>query len=226
MREIVFDTETTGFDPVSGDRMIEIGCVELINKVPTGKHFHAYINPEGKEVSEGALRVHKLSNDFLSDKPCFCEIVNDLIEFIGHDTPLVAHNGTFDFKFLNSELTKIGRPTIPQTRLIDTLWIARRKLTDISRHSLDALCEYFKIDLSERNEKGHGALLDSYILSEVYLELTVDREQEFFESEKKGDLKQVKLKGKTYKEPRIFPIQEDDLKNHLDFISKLKDNIW
>jgi DNA polymerase-3 subunit epsilon len=171
MREIVLDTETTGFDPAAGDRLVEIGCVELINQIPTGAFFHKYVNPE-REMSEGAFKVHGLSTEFLSDKPKFAEIADDFLAFVG-DAPLVIHNAEFDIKFLDFELTKAGRRALGIGRAIDTLLLARRKHPGAGA-SLDALCQRYGIDNSRRTK--HGALLDSEILAEIYAELTGGRQ--------------------------------------------------
>ena len=166
MREIVFDTETTGLDPIQGDRMVEIGCIELVNRFPTGNVFHRYINPE-RDMPEAAFKVHGLSIDFLKDKPRFAEIVDELVEFIG-DAPLVAHNAMFDLSFLNAELQRAGKEAVNRDRLVDTLMIARRKHPGGSNR-LDDLCVRYKVDNSRRTK--HGALLDAELLAEVYIEL-------------------------------------------------------
>lgn len=171
MREIVFDTETTGFDPATGDRLVEIGCVELINHIPTGATFHRYCNPD-RDMPESAFKVHGLSSDFLADKPRFPEIVEEFLAFIG-DAPLVAHNARFDMRFLDFELTKCGRAALGLERAVDTLLLASRKHPG-QRNSLDALCERYGIDNSRRTK--HGALLDAEILAEVYGELTGGRQ--------------------------------------------------
>lgn len=171
MREIVLDTETTGFDPDEGHRIVEIGALELINHVATGKTFHEYINPQ-RDMPQGAFEVHGLSEEFLSDKPLFADVADAFLEFAG-DAPLVIHNASFDMKFLNAELALSKRETLPLARAIDTLLIARRKYPGAPA-SLDALCRRFNIDASERTL--HGALLDSQLLAEVYLELIGGRE--------------------------------------------------
>ena len=171
MREIVLDTETTGFEPNDGDRIVEIGAVELFNHIPTGKTFHQYINPE-RNMPEGAFSVHGLSEEFLSDKPVFKLIAQDFLEFIG-DAKLVIHNASFDMKFINAELGWVKHDSLPLSRAIDTLAIARRKFPG-SPASLDALCRRFSINYSARTL--HGALLDSEILAEVYLELLGGRQ--------------------------------------------------
>ena len=167
MREIVFDTETTGLDPHQGDRLVEIGCIEMINRFPTGKIFHRYLNPE-RDMPEAAFRVHGLSVDFLKDKPRFAEVVDELVLFIGGDASLVAHNAMFDLGFLNAELKRAGRGEVSRDRLVDTLMLARRKHPGGSNR-LDDLCVRYKIDNSRRTK--HGALLDAELLAECYLEL-------------------------------------------------------
>ena len=170
MREIVFDTETTGLNPLTGDRMVEIGCVELFNRVETGRHLHAYFNP-CRPMPAGAEAVHGLSDTFLSDKPKFEELCEELLEFIG-DSPMVAHNAAFDFGFLNHELTLCGRPLVCMSRMIDTLVIARQRHPG-AKHSLDALCTRFGVDRSIRIK--HGALIDAQLLAQCYVELTGGR---------------------------------------------------
>lgn len=167
MREIVFDTETTGLDPLSGDRLVEIGCVELVNRVATGRTFHAYFNPE-RDMPLEAERVHGLSAAFLADKPLFADLAGELLDFLG-DSMLVAHNAQFDFGFLNAELVACGREAIGMERMIDTLALARRRHPG-AKHSLDALCTRYGIDRSHRVK--HGALLDAELLAQVYVELT------------------------------------------------------
>jgi DNA polymerase-3 subunit epsilon len=171
MREIVFDTETTGLSPLNGDRLVEIGCVELVNRVETGRTFHAYFNPARAMPSE-AEAVHGLSTVFLSDKPAFHERCEDLIEFIG-DSPLIAHNASFDFGFLNHELGHCGRPLICMTRMVCTLVLARQRHPG-AKHSLDALCTRFGVDRSLRVK--HGALIDAQLLAQVYVELMGGRQ--------------------------------------------------
>jgi len=171
VREIVFDTETTGLNPLGGDRMVEIGCVEIFNRVETGRHFHAYFNPE-REMPFDAEAVHGLTTIFLSDKPRFLEKAEELLEFI-EDSPLVAHNASFDFGFLNFELERCGRPAVSMSRMVDTLTLARSRHPG-AKHSLDALCMRFGIDRSHRVK--HGALLDAQLLAQVYVELTGGRQ--------------------------------------------------
>ena len=166
MREIIFDTETTGLDPLAGDRLVEIGCIELVNRFPTGKTFHVYFNPE-RDMPEQALKIHGLTGEFLKDKPLFADKVEELIAFLG-DAQLVAHNAMFDLGFLNAELERVGRAVVSRDRMIDTLLLARRKHPGGSNR-LDDLCERYQIDNSRRTK--HGALLDAELLAEIYVEL-------------------------------------------------------
>ena len=166
MREIVLDTETTGLDPYQGHRMVEIGCIELVNRIPSGQSFHRYLNPE-RTVPVEALAVHGLSDDFLRDKPFFGEIADELLTFIA-DAPLIAHNAMFDLGFLNAELERAGKASVSRERLVDTLLLARRRYPG-GPNRLDDLCARYGIDNSRRTK--HGALLDAEILAEVYLEL-------------------------------------------------------
>lgn len=172
MREIVLDTETTGFEPEQGDRIVEIGAVELVNHLPTGRTFHAYINPE-RAMPQSAFEVHGLGDDFLRDKPLFRAVARDFLAFVGADSRLVIHNAAFDMKFLGYELQWAGLPPIPMERAVDTVAIARRRFPGAPA-SLDALCRRFGIDNSAREK--HGALLDSELLAEVYLELIGGRQ--------------------------------------------------
>jgi len=175
MREIVLDTETTGFEPADGDRIVEIGAIELFNHMPTGQIYHQYLNPE-RSMPAGALAVHGLGDDFLRDKPRFADVVDAFLAFIGDDSRLVIHNAAFDMKFLNAELGWSGRVPIVMDRALDTVALARRRFPG-SPASLDALCRRFGIDNSSRDK--HGALLDSELLAEVYLELIGGRQPDF-----------------------------------------------
>jgi DNA polymerase III subunit epsilon len=166
VREIVLDTETTGLDPFQGHRLVEIGCIELVNRIPSGQSFHRYLNPE-RDVPPEAAAIHGLSSEFLKDKPFFAEIVDDLVAFIG-DAPIVAHNALFDLAFLNAELERAGKTLVQRERLVDTLLLARRKYPG-APNRLDDLCTRYGIDNSRRTK--HGALLDAELLAEVYLEL-------------------------------------------------------
>lgn len=171
MREIVLDTETTGLDPLTGDRIVEIGAVELLNHMPTGRNFHVYINPE-RDMPREAFAVHGLSAEFLADKPVFAAIADDFVTFIG-EARLVIHNASFDMKFLNAELKRVARAVLPAARALDTLDLARRRFPG-ANNTLDALCRRFGVDNSSREK--HGALLDSELLAEVYLELIGGRQ--------------------------------------------------
>ena len=225
MREIVFDTETTGLDPRSGDRMVEIGCIEMVNRVPTGRTFHAYFNPDRPMPIE-AEQVHGLGDAFLADKPRFHEAVHDLIEFIA-DSPLVAHNAQFDFGFLNWELAACGHPEVSLERMIDTLAIARRRHPG-AKHSLDALCTRYGIDRSHRVR--HGALLDAELLAQVYVELTGGRQIGLGLVADTGTVAiQHSSHPVTIREPRPArphaPLAEE-LERHRAFIAKLINPLW
>src|ERR1700712_1124188 len=172
MREIVFDTETTGFEPSTGDRIVEIGCVELEDHLPTGRNFHCYLHPE-RLVPVESQRIHGLTDEFLADKPKFHAVAEEFLAFIG-DATLVIHNASFDLKFINSELHRVGKPPIPHARAIDTIEIAKSKIPG-ARYSLDELCRRFSIDLSSRTK--HGALLDAELTAQVYLELVGGRQR-------------------------------------------------
>jgi DNA polymerase-3 subunit epsilon len=178
MREIVFDTETTGLDPLSGDRLVEIGCIELFNRFPTGKSFHGYFNPE-RDMPESALKIHGLTIDFLKDQPLFAHRVGELIDFLG-DAQLVAHNAMFDLAFLNAELERAGQPAVSRDRMVDTLLIARRKHPGAANR-LDDLCARYAVDNSRRTK--HGALLDAELLAEVYVELIGARQAQLILSQ-------------------------------------------
>src|SRR6202050_1019 len=191
MREIVLDTETTGLDPFQGDRLVEIGCVELVNGIPSGQTFHKYFYPERTMPAE-AMAIHGLTDEFLKDKPLFAEAADDLIAFLG-DAPLVIHNAAFDLGFLNAELERAGRPPLERERLIDTLLIARRKHPGGSNR-LDDLCVRYAIDNSRRTK--HGALLDAELLAEVYVELIGARQAQLV-------LSQAAAPGHTIGEPII-----------------------
>jgi DNA polymerase-3 subunit epsilon len=173
MREIVLDTETTGLDPLRGDRLVEIGCLEIYNRMPTGQTFHVYINPE-RDMPAEAFAVHGLSTEFLASKPLFHEVVEDFLAFVA-DAPLVIHNASFDISFINAELERIKRPAIARERLVDTLLLARRKHPGVSNR-LDDLCSRYAIDNSRRTK--HGALLDAELLAEVYIDLIGARQSQ------------------------------------------------
>jgi DNA polymerase-3 subunit epsilon len=224
MREIVFDTETTGFSFADGDRMVEIGCVELVNRVETGRTFHAYYHPERTMPAE-AQRVHGLSDAFLSDKPLFAHGVDALLEFIG-DSPLVAHNASFDFGFLNGELVRCGRSAINLDRMVDTIVIARTRHPG-AKHSLDALCSRYGIDRSHRVV--HGALLDAQLLSQVYVELTGGRQigltlvTETIEVQTSFAAPAAPA---VVRPARLFAPSAEELMRHAAFMEKIKNPLW
>ncbi|MEG3176751.1 DNA polymerase III subunit epsilon [Sphingomonas sp. RB3P16] len=223
MREIVFDTETTGFSFADGDRMVEIGCLEMVNKVETGRTFHAYFHPE-RTMPPEAQRVHGLSDAFLADKPLFAQRVEDLLDFIG-DSPLVAHNASFDFGFLNGELQRCGRATVGLDRMVDTVAMARMRHPG-AKHSLDALCNRYGIDRSHRTV--HGALLDAQLLSQVYVELTGGRQiglglvREVVEDAGPG----VIAAPTVVRPARIFAIAEGEQARHAAFLKTVVNPLW
>lgn len=221
VREIIFDTETTGFDPFAGDRLVEIGALEMIDKIPTGKTYHQYINPE-REMSEGAFKVHGLSTEFLSDKPTFPEVAQAFLDFVGDDSFLVAHNAEFDKKFINWHLDDAGLTPYGPKRFIDTLMIAREKFPG-AQNSLDALCRRFEIDNSHRIL--HGALLDSEILAEVYIELCGGRQTGLDFAAQSGSTV-ISLKPKKNREPRQWTVPQAERDAHQTFVQSLKDPLW
>jgi DNA polymerase-3 subunit epsilon len=225
MREIVFDTETTGLNPAGGDRMVEIGCIEIVNRVETGRTYHAYFNPE-RDMPFEAQEVHGLTNLFLSDKPHFSETVEELLEFL-EDSPLVAHNAGFDFGFLNFELERCGRPTVSMSRMRDTLQLARIKHPG-AKHSLDALCMRFGIDRSHRVK--HGALLDAQLLAQVYVELTGGRQIGLGLVAEAGTVSVQQSAGPiVVREPRParpHAALAEELERHRAFIAKLVNPLW
>jgi len=221
MREIVLDTETTGLDPSKGDRVVEIGCVETMHHIATGESFHVYINPE-RDMPVEAFNVHGLSEEFLSDKPVFEEILGDFMTFIG-DSPLVIHNAEFDMKFLNSELKKLGRPMLDRDRAIDTVAMARRKFPG-AQANLDALCRRFEIDLSRRDK--HGALLDAELLADVYLQLCGGLQPglELAGNEAKSDSPVVIQR--QAREARAHAPSPEELAAHALLVESLKEPVW
>ncbi len=229
MREIVFDTETTGLSPANGDRIVEIGCVELVNKVETGRTFHSYFNP-GRPMPTEAEAVHGLSDRFLSDKPAFGDICEALLMFIG-EAPMIAHNASFDFGFVNNELSTCGRPSVCMSRMVDTLAIARRKFPG-AKHSLDALCSRYGVDRSQRVK--HGALLDAQLLAQVYVELTGGRQigltlvAELVEVEAAapGALSAEAPLVATIRPARPHAPSAEELARHATFVAAIKDPIW
>lgn len=226
MREIVFDTETTGLDPKTGDRMVEIGCIELINRVATGSSFHAYFNPE-RDMPPGAEAVHGLSATFLADKPLFRDRAEELIAFIGA-APLVAHNAGFDFGFLNHELENCGLAPVSLDRMIDTVAIARRKHPG-AKLSLDALCTRYGVDRSHRVK--HGALLDAELLAQVYVELTGGRQiglglaVDTVEVTSVETVAMVAIQRET-RAPRPHSASAAELARHSEFLNKIRSPLW
>ncbi len=224
-REIVLDTETTGLDPKSGDRLVEIGCVELLNQLPSGVVFHRYINPE-RDMPDEAFRVHGLSADFLAKHKVFAEEVAEFLDFIG-DSPLVIHNAEFDMKFINAELARLGFKPLPMSRTIDTVAIARRRFPG-AQANLDALCRRFGIDNSSRTR--HGALLDAELLAEVYLELAGGRQPGLelattsAKAPRAGSAQPVL--ERTARPPRPHAPSEAELAAHAAFVAKIKKAIW
>jgi len=225
MRHIVLDTETTGFEPAQGHRMVELACVELLHHLPTGKHFHAYLNPE-RDVPEGAVRVHGLTEAFLSDKPLFSQVVEEFLAFIG-DAPLIIHNASFDMAFLNAELKRVGFPPLAADRPLDTLALARQKFPGEAA-SLDALCKRFKINNSQRTF--HGALLDAQLLAEVYLELIGGRQVGFGDmlvgDKAAGSTNTNASTPKSQRVPRLFPASAEELAAHTRAIQTLQNALW
>ena len=222
MREIVMDTETTGLDPVQGHRIVEIGAIELVHHVPTGRHYHQYINPE-RDMPDEAFRVHGLGTDFLKDFPVFVAIVDDFLAFIA-DSPLVIHNASFDLRFLNAELKQARRPLLPNARAIDTLPIAQRKFPGAPAN-LDALCRRFNVDGSAR--KLHGALLDSELLAEVYLHLKGGRQVDLgLGVQSAGRTTGPARAAATPRPHRRFAVPPGELEAHEAFVAALKDPVW
>lgn len=225
-REIALDTETTGFDPDKGDRIIEIGCVELENHVPTGKSLQLYINPE-RDIPAEAIAIHGITNEFVADKPTFSQVYTEFIEFIT-GARLIIHNAEFDIKFINWELQNVGHPLVPWNCVTDTLTMARQKFPG-SPANLDALCRRFSIDNTERTY--HGALLDSELLAEVYLELIGGRQHgmSLSDDKKKSDNAQSIGKSKserTLREARAHSASAEELAAHDALLEKLKDPLW
>lgn len=228
MREIVFDTETTGLDPLTGDRLVEIGCIELMNRIPTGATFHAYFNPE-RTMPSAAEAVHGLSDRFLSDKPRFKEKASELLDFLG-DAMLVAHNARFDFGFLNAELERCGRVAVDLGRMVDSLTIAR-SLHPGAKHSLDALCSRYGIDRSHRIK--HGALLDAELLAQLYIELTGGRQIGLtLDADTSiivagvAEMQVVDVAPRAVRPMRLFTPSDAERARHSAFVEKLDNPLW
>src|SRR5690625_1930273 len=222
MREIVLDTETTGLDPDNGDRIVEIGCVELINYVPTGQSRQYYINPE-RDMPEEAFKVHGLSAEFLADKPRFAEIAEDFLDFVRDDI-LVIHNAEFDLRFLNAELPRLGHPPIPAARAFDTVALARRRFPG-AQASLDALCRRFSIDLTARSL--HGALLDCQLLASVYLELRGGRQPGLtLNAAAEAVAAGMEAVQRRFRPPRPHAPSQDELDAHARMLESIKEPLW
>ena len=230
MREICLDTETTGLDPREGHRLVEVACVELVDKVRTGRFFHKYVNPR-RDMPQEAFNVHGISTEFLQDKPIFDHVAQEFLDFIEGGT-LVIHNAAFDLKFLNYELGLVGMDPIKKENVIDSLQLARKKFPG-SPASLDALCKRFNVDLSRRTK--HGALLDTELLCDVYIELKGGAQEGLnFGANKKDDedannvaIDLAQFKNKEVIKSRNFTLSEDELKAHESFIKEhIKDNLW
>jgi DNA polymerase-3 subunit epsilon len=225
MREIILDTETTGLNPKGGDRIVEIGCVELMNHVPTGRTFHCYINPE-RDMPAEAERVHGLSSAFLADKPVFAAIADEFVAFVD-SAPLVAHNAGFDLAFVNAEFTRLGRAIFPTDRSIDTVELARRKFPG-AQASLDALCRRFQIDTTRRTK--HGALLDAELLAQVYLELVGGREPglSLTVAATTSEITVVRAAATSIvvRPPRTHAPTVAELESHAAFLARIKNPIW
>lgn len=224
MREIVFDTETTGLSYNGGHRLVEIGCVELINRVPTGRHYHVYLNPD-RDMPAEAFAVHGLSEAFLADKPRFADVCGDLIEFLG-DSPMIAHNAMFDYGFLNGELGACGRALLNVERIVCTLQMARQRHPG-AKHTLDALCVRYGIDLSAREL--HGALLDAQLLAQVFIELTGGRQIALglaVEQASASDSPEWQVAKNNVRPPRVFMPSEAELARHQAFMAGFEEPLW
>ncbi|HKR91168.1 DNA polymerase III subunit epsilon [Novosphingobium sp.] len=225
MREIIFDTETTGFDPKNGDRMVEIGCIEMVNRVLTGRTFHAYFNPQ-RAMPPEAEAVHGLSDAFLADKPLFSELAQELLDFI-EGSPMVAHNAGFDFNFINAELALCGFAEVSRDRMVDTVALAKVRHPG-AKLSLDALCTRYGIDRSHRTK--HGALLDAELLAQVYVELRGGRqiglELAAETAEIVTEIKVLVRKDRIYRQPRSYAATAEELAAHAEFLKSVDAPLW
>lgn len=228
MREIVLDTETTGLDAAKGDRLIELGCVELFNRMPTGLEFHRFINPDTRDVHPDAERIHGISTSFLKDKPKFQAVASDFLEFIG-DAPLVIHNASFDIGFINMELERLKMQSLDMGRVVDTLAIARRK-HPAGPNSLDALCKRYGVDNSKRDK--HGAIVDSLLLAQVYVELLGERQTTLVlghatQSNRPGQRAATNQRAKVRPVPLQSRLTAEDEAAHAEFVKTLGANaVW
>ena len=219
-REIVLDTETTGLDPREGHRLVEVAGVELVNHVPTGRTFHAYINPE-RDMPDDAFRIHGLSGEFLAEHPVFAEVVDPLLEFIA-DSPLVIHNASFDMRFINAELVRAGRPVLPQERALDTLLMAQKRFPGAA-NNLDALCRRFEVDNSGRTL--HGALLDCELLAEVYLHLMGGRQADLG-LKVPGAKLMASPATRVARPARPHAASAEELAAHVAFVAGIEGAVW
>ena len=220
-RAILFDTETTGLEPDLGHRVIEVAALELMNDLPTGRHFHALVDPE-RDIPDDATRIHGFTLADLAGKPRFAEIVDDLLEFLG-EAKLIAHNAPFDFAFLDAEFVRLGLPTLSASRMIDTLAMAKVRFPGMP-NSLDALCRRFAIDLSARTT--HNALLDCRLLADVYVELTGGRQRGLSLATEKTKIELVVYTHTDDRTPRPIVPSEDELAAHAAFVAQFKDPVW
>ncbi len=220
-RAVLFDTETTGLDPLTGDRIIEIAAIELRSDLPTGRRFHKLIDPE-RDVPPEATRVHGFTREDLRGKPLFADIIDEFLDFIA-DAPLIAHNAPFDFGFVNAELARIGRPSLAMTRMVDSLLLAKQRFPGMP-NSLDALCRRFAIDLAERTS--HNALLDCRLLAEVYVELTGGRQRGLLLTAASGAGRQSRWQVAAGRVPRAVVPTAAELAAHAAFVGRLADPVW
>ena len=220
-RSVLFDTETTGLDPLAGDRVIEVACLELVRDLPTGRAFHRFIDPE-RDIDPDASRVHGLTRADLRGKPRFAEIAEEMLDFLG-DGPLVAHNAPFDFGFLNAELARLRRPALDRGRMVDTLALAKARFPGMP-NSLDALCRRFNIDLSERTT--HNALLDCRLLAQVYIELTGGRQRGLGLAEDGDGAPAVSYQPAGPRRPVLVQPDAEALARHAAFVARLKEPVW
>jgi DNA polymerase III subunit epsilon len=221
-RSVVFDTETTGLDPLGGDRVIEVACIELHRDLPTGRTFHAVIDPE-RDVPDDSTRVHGMTRADLVGKPRFAEIAEELLAFL-EDSPLIAHNAPFDFGFLNAEFSRMRRPALDHGRMIDTLAMAKTRFPGLP-NSLDALCRRFGIDLSERTS--HNALLDCRLLSDVYVELTGGRQPNLLPEDAAGArMPTITYRPQGPRRPVLIQVSPEALARHAAFVARLRDPVW
>jgi DNA polymerase-3 subunit epsilon len=221
LREIVLDTETTGLDPAAGHRVIEIGCIELMNHIPTGETYHQYVNPE-RDMPDEAFQVHGLSEAFLQDYPVFAEIAETFLGFVG-DAKLVIHNAAFDIGFINAELAQIGQPAIPISRAVDTVQLARKRFPG-AQASLDALCRRFGVDNQARTK--HGALLDADLLASVYIELLGGRQQDLALAREEKAAGGLEAAERPFRKARPFSASTEELAAHEELLGRLAEPIW